>query len=268
MTEHIKRAKWFFFDLDDTLHEFRTASSAAVDAILHLVIEQHVNHEHPSDRLLTVAELKTEYIKILKTGTSAAFVDGKTSHEYRAERFQSVINIFGLNCTKQQMQTLLDTYESILMQNMQLKAGAISLLQILKQQEKSIAIITEGPQDAQERTVAALGLEPYFDRLVTTNKLGVSKVDGLFGKALKLLGLRSADVVMVGDSWERDIVPASDVGIDCVWLTEKEGDIERSVSVRGEEKSMVVVNSLSRLQTIVEGTETPQAIRHVGSHQF
>jgi putative hydrolase of the HAD superfamily len=113
-----------------------------------------------------------------------------------------------------------------------------------------------------------LGLEPYFDRLVTTNKLGVAKTDGLFGKALNLIGLRSADVVMVGDSWERDIVPASDVGIDCVWLAEKEGDSKRYVSVRGEEKSVVVVNSLSRLQTIVEVTETPQAIRHVGLHQL
>ncbi|KAI4683834.1 uncharacterized protein J4E84_006673 [Alternaria hordeiaustralica] len=249
--ERLKNATWYFFDLDDTLHEFRKASSAAVDATLHLILEYHAHHKLSSCKPLTVAELRAEYLKILKTGTSAAFVDGKSSHEYRAERFQGVMNAFGIDCTEQQMQVLLDTYETAIMQNLQLKEGAIPLLQTLKQQGKSIAIITEGPQDSQERTVAALGLEPYFDRLVTTNKLGVAKIDGLFGKALEMIGVKSEEVVMVGDSWDRDVVPAVEAGITCVWLAEKDEGGERMVALGGEEKRVMVVDSLVRLQSIV-----------------
>ncbi|KAI4619256.1 uncharacterized protein J4E87_007505 [Alternaria ethzedia] len=250
-TKRLKNATWYFFDLDDTLHEFRKASSAAVNATLRLILENHAHHELSPGKPLTVAELRAEYLKILKTGTSAAFVDGKTSHEYRAERFQGVMNAFGIDCTKQQMQVLLDTYETAITRNLQLKEGAIPLLQTLKQRGKSIAIITEGPQDSQERTVAALGLEPYFDRLVTTNKLGVAKIDGLFGKALELIGVKGEEVVMVGDSWERDVVPAVEAGIKCVWFAEKEEGGERMVAVGGEEKRVMVVDSLVRLQSLV-----------------
>ncbi|KAI4937417.1 uncharacterized protein J4E92_002148 [Alternaria infectoria] len=249
--ECLTNATWYFFDLDDTLHKFRKASSAAVDATLRLILENHARHEPSSGEPLTVAELKAEYLKILKTGTSTAFVDGKTSHEYRAERFQGVVNAFGIDCTEQQMQALLDTYETAIMQNLQLKEGAILLLRTLKQQGKSIAIITEGPQDSQERTVAALGLEPYFDRLVTTNKLGVAKIDGLFSKALEMIGVKSEEVVMIGDSWDRDVVPAVKVGIDCVWFVQKE-EGEKIVTMGGEERRVIVVNSLGRLQSIIE----------------
>ena len=148
------------------------------------------------------------------------------------------------------MQALLDTYEATITQNLQLKEGAIPLLEALKQQGKSIAIITEGPQDSQERTVGALGLEPYFDRLITTNKLGVAKIDGLFGKALEMIGVKSEEVVMVGDSWDRDIVPALEAGIKCVWVAEKDGGYERRVAVGGQERRVTVVESLSQLHSI------------------
>ena len=153
-----------------------------------------------------------------------------------------------------QMQVLLDTYETALTKHLQLKEGAIPLLQALKQKGKSIAIVTEGPQDSQERTVAALGLEPFYDRLITTNKLGVAKVDGLFGKALETLGIRSGDAVMVGDSWERDIIPAAEAGIECVWLAEKEQNCGTTLDLNGQEKhvAVTVVNSLGRLQSIME----------------
>ncbi|KAI4630253.1 hypothetical protein J4E80_001187 [Alternaria sp. BMP 0032] len=249
--ERLKNATWYFFDLDDTLHEFRKASSAAVDATLRLILEDHAHQELSAGEPLTIAELKAEYLKILKTGTSAAFVDGKTSHEYRAERFQGVMKSFGIGCTEQQMQALLDTYEATITQYLQLKEGAIPLLRTLKQQGKSIAIITEGPQDSQERTVAALGLEPYSDRLVTTNKLGVAKIVGLFGKALEIIGVKSEEVVMVGDSLDRDVVPAAEAGIDCVWFVQKE-EGEKIVTMGGEERRVIVVNSLGRLQSIIE----------------
>ena len=249
--ERLKNATWYFFDLDDTLHEFRKASSAAVDATLRLILQNHAHHEPSFGEPLTVAELRAEYLKILKTGTSAAFVDGKTSREYRAKRFHGVMNAFGIDCTEQQMQVLLDRYETAITRNLQLKEGAILLFETLKQQWKKVAIITEGPQDSQERTVAALGLEPYFDRLVTTNKLGVAKVEGLFGKALEMIGVKSEEVVMVGDSWERDVVPAVEAGIECVWFAEKDGGYERIVAVGGQERRVMVVDSLGRLQSII-----------------
>lgn len=61
------------------------------------------------------------------------------------------------------------------MANLQLKPGAISLINTLKKMGKKMAIFTEGPVDAQVRTTEKLGLGQYMDMLVTSDGFGVDK---------------------------------------------------------------------------------------------
>ena len=49
--------------------------------------------------------------------------------------------------------------EFTLMNLLELKCGALDLLSMIKDMGKKIVVITEGPQDAQERTVQGLGIE-------------------------------------------------------------------------------------------------------------
>jgi len=100
----------------------------------------------------------------------------------------------------QLMGALLECYEQTLMQNLELKDGAVTLLQTVKANGKHIAVVTEGPQDAQERTIEALGIARFVDYLATKNGLGVAKVDGMFGHVLQRVGARAEEVVVVGDS--------------------------------------------------------------------
>jgi len=65
-----------------------------------------------------------------------------------------------------------------------------------------------------------------------------------------MIGVKSEEVVMVGDSWDRDIVPALEAGIKCVWVAEKDGGYERRVAVGGQERRVTVVESLSQLHSI------------------
>ncbi|KAF1842874.1 HAD-like protein [Cucurbitaria berberidis CBS 394.84] len=242
----LRHSAWFVFDLDDTLHEFRKAASAAVTATLQLIIDQA--GENHSNLSVSVSVLKTEYSSILRQKTSAAFVDGKTSHQYRAERFAIVMLNFNIKWTEEQMQNIQACYKVTLTLHLELKRGALELLATLKRQGKKIAVITEGPQDAQERTIAALGLLPYIDHLATTNKLGIAKVDGLFGKVLEVLELRTEDIVVVGDSWERDAVPAREAGIFCVHYAEEENF---AVGAEGE-IGMARVKTMKELEGSVE----------------
>jgi putative hydrolase of the HAD superfamily len=50
-------------------------------------------------------------------------------------------------------------------------------------------MVTKGPQDAQEWTLDRKGLKGNIDFLVTGNDFGVSKVDGLFKRVMKELGI-------------------------------------------------------------------------------
>ncbi|KAJ4374609.1 hypothetical protein N0V86_007480 [Didymella sp. IMI 355093] len=150
----LREAKWYAFDLDDTLHGFRKASSAAVKAVLEVI---HKNSD------CALEELESEYKRILTQGTSSAFVDGKTSHQYREDRFRQLLQVHNINLDDAQMQDLLSLYERVLTENLELKPGALELLQTLKRRGHKIAVITEGPQDAQERTVEALGIASCWD---------------------------------------------------------------------------------------------------------
>lgn len=213
----LRDAKWFAFDLDDTLHSFRKASAAAVKAVLKIIRE---NSDH------TLEELELEYKSILAQGTASAFVDGKTSHQYREDRFRHLAQRFDISLEDEQMRRYVDLYERILTENLELKPGVLDLLHTLKHYGYKVAVITEGPQDAQERTVKALGLAPYIDYLATTNKLRVSKIDGLFARVLEHLALESNDMIMTGDSWERDIVPATQAGMYCIYYSDSDRALE------------------------------------------
>lgn len=236
---HLRDAKWYAFDLDDTLHGFRKASAAAVTTVLRILNEQR----HPESAL---EDLEIEYKRVLARGTASAFVDGKTSHQYRADRLQQVAQKCDIRMCDGQMEALLSCYERSLTENLELKPGALDLLKTLKRYGHMIAVITEGPQDAQERTVEALGLMPYIDYLATTNKLGVAKTDGLFVKVLEHLGLEPKEMVMTGDSWERDIVPATQAGMYCCHYTESRPVSDEVLSISGLDVLQTLVDTAHR----------------------
>ncbi|KAI1820304.1 Haloacid dehalogenase-like hydrolase [Xylaria intraflava] len=205
--------QWFGFDLDDTLHEFRRASSVATNRVLEAMHDKYG---------IPLAELKSQYSKVLRTSTSNAFVDSKPSSEYRSERFIAVARHFSSPLEHDQpfLDQLLHLYKTSLQQSLELKSGALELLQTVKRLGKKVVIITEGPQDAQEWTVENLGLSPYVDYLATTNHFKVSKTDGLFATVLATLGISPSEIAYVGDNELRDMRPAIAEGIFCFHLAE------------------------------------------------
>ncbi|KAJ3485481.1 hypothetical protein NLG97_g6808 [Lecanicillium saksenae] len=227
---------WVGFDLDDTLHEFRRASSTATDQALAKISGAYN---------IPMPELNQEYAKILQLKTANAFSDGKTSFDYRKERFSLVLERFSLPYDAHFMHFLLETYETAISASLELKCGALGLLSTVKNMGKKIAVITEGPQDAQERTVKALGIDGYIDFLATTNHFGVSKTAGLFVKVLQHLGISPGYMAYIGDSAQRDMEPALSAGIFSVHLDES-----RNVSLSSTPPR---INTLRKLQYIISG---------------
>ncbi|KAK6070476.1 hypothetical protein SCUP234_10156 [Seiridium cupressi] len=128
---------WIWFDLDDTFHEFRRASGAATSEALGLIARRHD---------LELGDLERKYAEVLATRTSNAFVDGRTSREYRWERFSSVLSAFALPGDEIE-QEVLDVYEKKLGEPLRLKGIVLDALKELKALGKKIVIVSEGPQD-------------------------------------------------------------------------------------------------------------------------
>lgn len=108
---------------------------------------------------------------------------------------------------------------------------------------KKIVIITQGPQDAQERTIQALGIGRYVDFIATTNHLQVAKTSGLFKKVLGHLGISPGDMAYIGDNEQPDMEPAMAEGIFSAHLDEA-----RYVSLNAFPPH---VNTLRKLQYIL-----------------
>ena len=204
---------WFGFDLDDTLHEFRKASKAAAAKVFKHV-SRHSN--------IPATEIARSYSEILAQKTASAFTDGRTSDDYRKERFGAMLDKHGLDADENVLVMLAALYKDALAKALETKAGALTLLPYLRSIGKKVVIITEGPQDAQEWTIEKLGLSEHLDKLVTTNKFGKSKTDGLFESVLDSLGTEGKDMVYVGDNYARDIVPAREQGIATIYFSEAE----------------------------------------------
>ncbi|KAJ5182732.1 hypothetical protein N7492_000348 [Penicillium capsulatum] len=214
---------WFGFDLDDTLHEFRKASAQASHTVFEAIQAEFGVH---------VNTLKTHYRAILRDATADAFTDGRTSTEYRRERFTRLLETQGLardGSIGEFVDSLLEVYQFSLRSNLALKQGVLSLLQTLRRLGKSVIVVTEGPDDSQRWTVRELGLEPYIDVLVTTNEIGTAKPDGLFAVVLERFGISADDMVYFGDNEVRDIQAARKAGILSIFYAEHQGCLLQSV---------------------------------------
>ncbi|KAL8806597.1 MAG: hypothetical protein Q9182_001244 [Xanthomendoza sp. 2 TL-2023] len=230
----LTKKSWIGFDLDDTLHEFRCSSGQATTKVLEQICERYG---------IAMGVLKEEYATILKAKTANAFSDGKTSTDYRRDRFTSILAYFSMPPDHEFMEQLLESYEATLTASLELKCGALDLLSCLKALNKKIVVMTEGPQDAQERTIQALGINNYIDFLATTNKFGCTKIDGLFPKVLQHLSISPEEIAYVGDNEQRDMEPAMAEGIFSIHFAETKHVALNTTPPR--------INTLRKLQYIL-----------------
>jgi len=80
-----------------------------------------------------------------------------------------------------------------------------------------------------ETVLKDFGIRDYFKDIIESSVVGVRKPDpGIFALGVKVLGLRSEEVVVVGDSYKKDILPARQLGCKTVWLKGPGWDGEES----------------------------------------
>jgi putative hydrolase of the HAD superfamily len=85
---------------------------------------------------------------------------------------------------------------------------------------RDLALLTNGPSDIQRHKLAQTPLEPAFSTVVVSGELGAGKPSAAaFAAALDGLGAAPERTVMVGDSWERDVMGSLEAGLaGAVWL--------------------------------------------------
>lgn len=121
---------------------------------------------------------------------------------------------------------LYDIYWNSFLDYMKLSDGIINFFE--KNNDKEICFVTDLTAYIQYRKIEKLGLAKYVKYLVTSEEVGVEKPNRkIFEIALQKINLLPNEVCMIGDSYEKDILGALNLGIKPYWLANNTCDDNR-----------------------------------------
>ncbi|MEI6556001.1 MAG: YjjG family noncanonical pyrimidine nucleotidase [Paludibacter sp.] len=82
-----------------------------------------------------------------------------------------------------------------------------------------LTIVSNGFIEVQYLKLKKCGLEHYFSHVVLSEEAGALKPDKkIFEHALQLNGAKASETIMIGDSYEADIIGAQNAGIDQIYF--------------------------------------------------
>jgi putative hydrolase of the HAD superfamily len=102
----------------------------------------------------------------------------------------------------------------------------------------ALAMLTNGAPDLQREKIAASGLAEFFPAIAVSGEHGIGKPRAeIFHRLAAELGVAPGEVVMVGNSLERDIAGARNAGMISVWLkvpgSEEHAAVEPDFTISG-----------------------------------
>ncbi len=121
--------------------------------------------------------------------------------------------------SRRRIRELVDRRTEAYLRHRRAVPGAPALLRDLHAAGKTIGVVTNNLVAEQEAKLRAIGLEDLVYHLVCSEEVGVTKPDPrIFRTALQRAAASPRGSVMVGDSWEYDVVGATRVGMRSVWF--------------------------------------------------
>lgn len=199
-----------FFDLDNTLYNFEANSYLAMkNAFEKLGLLQ---------QLESFDTYFSTYI-VVNDALWADYRQKKISKEFlRGKRHQDSLMHFGivpdLPFTK-----IDDVYLEMMTAQTELFPDALAVLSTLKQKGYFIHIITNGFKEVQHEKIQKTSLSEYISDVYISEEIRAPKPSReIFEYAIKSSNARKRESIMIGDSWESDIIGAKKFGIDQVFF--------------------------------------------------
>lgn len=196
-----------FFDLDDTLWDFRNNSTRTFEYIfkqrnLPIAIQDFITVYRPINDQYWAAyrenHIDRSTLRFGRLSDSFTALDFKASEEL----------IWGVA----------DDFMKYLSEFNQVFPGTHETLTYL-QKKYSLHIVTNGFSEVQDRKLKKSKLIPYFDSVTCSDVDGVKKPHPqIFQSALRKAGARKENSVMIGDNLEADIKGAAQFGLQVIYF--------------------------------------------------
>lgn len=181
-------------DLDNTLYSYTTAHGAAMNEVASIV----------SDR---ISLSPTEFDSLYSQARMAIKerIDGTASSHSRLLYFQHMLESIGLGNQVLLMMELENAYWRTFLVNSRLYDGVLPLLETARLASIPLCIVTDLCAQIQFKKLAYLGIENYFDFVVTSEESGSDKPKAnSFKLAFEKHGRHVDTAWMIGDNVDAD----------------------------------------------------------------
>ena len=194
------------FDVDDTLYEQIVPFENAYKSLFDMDIDMGRFY------------LLSRYYSDVKFEASR---NGEmTMDEYHIYRIQEAAKDLGVYLSDEQALNMQKEYKKN-QQKLQMSDITISILNLAKENNVKLGIITNGPSEHQWSKVKALGVEKWIDRenIIVSGDHGINKPDvRIFEIMQEKLQLPNDSLYYIGDSLENDIVGANNADWKAIWI--------------------------------------------------
>lgn len=209
-----------FFDLDHTLWDFDRNSALAFERVfksygISLVLKEFIEVYEP---------INFGYWKLYRE-------DKVSKLELRRGRFREAFAPFGIRYSDEDLDILAGSYIDELPKDNYLLDGAIEVLEYL-QNTYSLHIITNGFAEVQELKLQNSQIAHFFRTVTTSEEVGLKKPHPvIFKTALEKASVDAQKSIMIGDTFEADIMGAEQVGMDTLFFNYRKDKIPPNYKV-------------------------------------
>lgn len=206
-----------------------------------------------ADRAAAVLEWAREFCH--EHGLDAAAVErivelDRDGYSHRSEVFATLAREFELAVPADE---LVEAYRHRIIAMTRRCTGAAECLAELREQGRTVVIVTNGSSRQQHGKIDTLDLRRLVDGVVVSEEMGIAKPDRrIFEQAARTVGSDLAGAWMVGDSAVHDVGGSAALGIRTAWLDRGRSWADQSL---GEVEPDVAIGSLHELPRAIASVE-------------
>lgn len=203
-----------FFDLDHTLWDFDRNSGLAFER----VFRKHKIAVPLNDFLKEYEPINLLYWKKYRE-------ERVTKEELRRGRLNEAFDVFNLKFPPETIDALAVCYIEELPIDNHLFKNTVEILEYLSEKYK-LHIITNGFEEVQYLKLNNSGIKKYFSTVTTSEEVGLKKPHpSVFQTALAKASAIPQKSMMIGDSFEADIVGAENAGMHTLFFNYRNEEV-------------------------------------------
>lgn len=191
-----------FFDLDHTLWDFDRNSALAFSRLF----KSHQIDLQLTDFIKVYEPINFAYWKLYRE-------DRVSKQELRRGRFRDAFEPFGFTFSLDELDAMAVTYIDELPKDNHLLEGAVEILEYLNPRYQ-LHIITNGFAEVQALKLENSRISHFFNTVTSSEEVGLKKPNPvIFETALEKASVPPQRSIMIGDTFEADILGAEKVGM-------------------------------------------------------